>query len=82
MNARKAIASAKQQVIASGRSNVHLFVCRDYDGGFEILGNSEYQEYGDENRCVAAVWSYADGEYDEANNFHENGKIAAAVETY
>ena len=73
---------AKKRVVEIGAPGKHLFVCRDHDGGFEILNAAEYAEFGSEQDCVAAVWSYRDGDYNERNEFVENGRIAAACETY
>ena len=72
MNLNQAIQRAKARVIETGKTNRHAFVCHDYDGGFEIIGNAEYQETSEESRCAASVWSYED----------DNGKLVAAVETY
>lgn len=84
-NSRKAaIASAKRYVVGTGRTNVHAYVCRSYDDRerFEVLDSWEYEAFGRESRCVAAVWSYEDGRYNEADVFIPNGKIAASVEEY
>jgi len=86
-NFKKALAAAKRQVIATGRSNVFAFVCRDSEEdstiGFSVYSQGFYDEDPSlERNCVAAVWSYPDGRYDENNQFHENGKIAAAEELY
>ncbi len=82
----KAISRAKDRVIASGKVNRYAYVCKDRDEigrpTLEIMDYGTYQEIGDENKCVAAVWSYQDGHYDSSNVFHANGRIAAAVETY
>jgi hypothetical protein len=74
------IEQAKRYVIARGE-NTFAFICRGPDG-LEMVSDGEYRETWSENSCVAAVWSYRDGRYDSSNQFHENGRLAAAIETY
>ena len=74
------IKRAKARVIAAG-SNAYAFVCVDASGP-AVWDLASYEREGNEKDCVAAVWSYRDGSYDDANVFHENGRIAAAVECY
>lgn len=82
---RQAIERAKRHVINSGRVNVFAHVCLENgeDGPeYVVLSDAWYQEAGNEEECVASVWSYEDGRYDEANVFRPNGRIAAAVEEH
>lgn len=76
-----AIRIAKNAAVQSRRSNVFFYVCVDRDG-YEVLDSFQYEAFGSEDKCVAAVWSYMDGAYDSKNVFHENGLIAAGVEEY
>ena len=83
----KAIARASRCVLASGKPNVYAFVLEVYDYDeeewiYEVMDGGEYKETGNEEKCVAAVWTYLAGHYDEQNNFHESGKLAVEVETY
>jgi len=82
----QALERAKRRVIEAGRVNVFAYVCRErQEFGPDravVLSGAEYEESGDEDTCVAAVWSYADGEYDAAGVFRPSGRIAAAVEEY
>ena len=81
----QAIERAKRHVINSGRVGIMVHVClEDGECGPEyvVLSDAWYQETGEEEKCVASVWSYEDGRYDEANVFRPNGRIAAAVEEH
>lgn len=76
-----AIQTARRLVTQSGRVNVYRYICKTREG-LEIMDDFEYQSFGNEDRCRAVVWSFEDGEYNSANVFIPNGKIASSVETY
>lgn len=63
-NLSAAIAGARGRLLASGREGLWAYIVEECDewseGGFEVLGEAGYQEFGREDRCRAVLWTYRD----------------------
>ncbi len=70
-----AVERARRWLLDRGRENTWAYVVRDHDElgrvAFEVVGRAEYENHGNEDSCVAALWTYRD----------DAGQLAVAVET-